>query len=246
MTVLTGAIDSKHLARKISFTAIIPIDRPRSMPLRTLYLLNGWGENHDSWLYYTTIIRLAEKFQLAVIMPDGANSFYLDHASGDAYGKFYGQELVEKTRQLFPLSDKREDTFIGGLSMGGYGALRLGYHYQDTFSKVMSFSGRILTSSDKLRDNGIDQRLRHYLEVDSFEQLPAEVDIYQVIKQAARDETELLLTCGTEDFLFAENQTLHEWLSDQGIKHTFRSGAGSHTWPYWEEILEPAIRWLRS
>lgn len=81
---------------------------------------------------------------LAVVMPAGENAFYVDQPSiGAMHGQFIGEELVEITRKMFPLSRKREDTFIGGLSMGGFGALRNGLKYHDTFGAVICLSGAL-------------------------------------------------------------------------------------------------------
>ena len=93
----------------------------------------------------TRIQAWAEANDLAVIMPSGENRFYLDdEKSGELYGEFIGKELVEFTRKLFPLSDKREDTFIAGLSMGGYGAIRNGLKYAENFGCVIGLSAALV------------------------------------------------------------------------------------------------------
>src|SRR5690606_9197863 len=124
---------SRSLKRKVAFNAIIPGDSgdPRlpaaEGPFKTLYLLHGIFGNHTDWLTNSRIQMLAESRNLAVIMPAGDNAFYLDQTDrGDLYGQFVGQELVAATRAMFNLSHRREDTFIAGLSMGGYGAIRNG------------------------------------------------------------------------------------------------------------------------
>ena len=122
---------SKYLMRTVSFQAIIPVDNfdettynQEVKPFKTLYLLHGIFGNDTDWVSGTRIQDWANDYNLAVIMPAGENKFYLDNNySGESWGKFIGEELVTFTRKLFPLSNKREDTFIAGLSMGGHGAL---------------------------------------------------------------------------------------------------------------------------
>lgn len=119
---------SEALMRTVTVNVILPADKlmPPGVPklelrpFKTLYLLNGVMGNHTDWMNATNIQAMAEEKNLAVVMPGGENMFYLDHEDIHAlYGEFVGKELVEFTRKIFPLSDKKEDTFIGGLSMGG-------------------------------------------------------------------------------------------------------------------------------
>lgn len=133
--------------RTVTVNAIIPFDRitfpgmpePRTDHFPTLYLLHGIFGNYTDWVSGTCIQRWAEEKGLAVIMPSGENHFYVDcEANGERFSEFIGQELPEQMRRLFPLSDKREETFIGGLSMGGYGAIYNGLRFHDTFGYVFS------------------------------------------------------------------------------------------------------------
>lgn len=120
---------SKCLRREVTFNALLPLDSPvipgqteeehRIKPLKTLYLLHGYSGSHGDWLSYSRIRELSDKHKIAVIMPSGENHFYVDDEDlGALYGEFVGKELVEFTRTLLPLSTDREDTYIGGLSMG--------------------------------------------------------------------------------------------------------------------------------
>ena len=140
---------SAALQRTVPLQVILPIDKmtpdgklPPEKKFKTLYLLHGFLGNYTDWVSGTRIQRWAEEKDLCVVMPSGDNAFYVDRpATGNCYGQFIGEELVEVTRRMFPLSRKREDTFIGGLSMGGFGAMRNGLKYHDTFGAVISFSG---------------------------------------------------------------------------------------------------------
>ena len=140
---------SGALQRTVPLQVILPVDKltpdgklPAEKKFKTLYLLHGYLGNFTDWVSGTRIQRWAEERNLAVVMPSGDNAFYVDRPeTGNCYGQFIGEELVEMTRRMFPLSRKREDTFIGGLSMGGFGAMRNGLKYHETFGAIISFSG---------------------------------------------------------------------------------------------------------
>lgn len=255
MPIFTGTLFSEALDKKMSIKAIVPAPGPTKeanietmAPLKTLYLLHGWNGNEEDWTYYTSILEIAEQNNLAVIMPDGENSFYSNHVNGAQYEEFYVKELVEQTRFLFPLSNQREDTFIGGLSMGGYGALKLGYKHSELFGKVFALSSRILHKNDRSVPNDseldhIHNDLKHKFGIDSISELKLEYDIYELIKNADH-HPELFLVCGEGDYLFNENEELHNWLISEEIPHQYYTGDGDHSWSYWRKMIYPAVDWL--
>ena len=145
MAILEVTYMSVALNRNTTFHVVLPADRMNpacteylpAKPLRTLYLLHGLQDNSAGWLTSTRIKRWATLMDMAVVMPQGDNSYYVDRPEAKAnYGAFIGKELVEMTRRMFPLSHRREDTFIGGLSMGGFGAVRNGLKYHETFGRI--------------------------------------------------------------------------------------------------------------
>jgi S-formylglutathione hydrolase FrmB len=256
MATLTATFQSHELMRKVSFTAVIPTStkslydpepiEETSGPLKTLYLLHGWDGNHEDWIQNTRIVKWATEYNIAVIMPSGENSFYVDHPNEDNYGKFIGEELIRETRRLFPLSEKREDTFIGGLSMGGYGALRNGFAYPNVFSKVIALSSRIFQKDDPFHDlsedNPINRRVWHLLGSKSYSAVTDDLDIYKLI-EGCMDKPELFMACGTEDFLIEENRALHTWLNDQGLDHDYMEAPGEHNWDFWSKSMQKALPW---
>lgn len=100
----------------------------------TLYLLHGLSDDHTIWQRRTSIERYAAEKNLAVVMPAAGRSYYQDMANGAAYWTFLSEELPALCRQWFPLSEAREETFAAGLSMGGYGALRLALAQPEKFA----------------------------------------------------------------------------------------------------------------
>ena len=154
VSVFTGQYFSVVLKRQVTFSVVLPVDvfTPQGKieyidgPFPTMYLLHGFSGNHMDWLYNGHIMELAAMRRIAFVMPNGENSFYLDNPRSDqAYSEFIGKELVDVTRRLFPLSHKREETYIGGLSMGGFGALRNGLYYNDVFGAAAALSSALIT-----------------------------------------------------------------------------------------------------
>ena len=110
-------------------------------PLKTVYFLPGFSADSTEIVTWLRLRRQSELKNLAVILVDGENRFYIDHPEKyQSYSTFVGKEVVETTRRLLPLSDRREDTFIAGISMGGYGALYNGLRFRETFGRIAAIS----------------------------------------------------------------------------------------------------------
>jgi S-formylglutathione hydrolase FrmB len=162
MALLHAEMYFPSLHRSVPLQVILPVDKRNPdgtligpKKFKTLYLLHGLVGSCGDWVSHTRILRWAQQLELAVVMPSGDNSFYVDRpVTQNNYGQFIGQELVEMTRRMFPLSDKREDTFLAGLSMGGFGALRNGLKYYETFGYVASLSGAVDILADCPADPG--------------------------------------------------------------------------------------------
>lgn len=143
-------------------------------------------------------------------MPSGDNMFYVDQKEcQNYYGEFIGKELVEMTRKMFPLSHKREDTFIAGLSMGGYGAIRNGLKYNDTFGYIAGLSSAIIIDSieNKTNDSPFFMERKEYLER-VFGELTkvkdSDMNPRWLVDRLQQEQVELpkmYLACGTEDSL---------------------------------------------
>lgn len=251
MTSVNAVFFSTSLMRKVAYSAIIPTNNLKNKKLKTLYLLHGWNGNQYDWLHLGNIEQLAEEFKVAVVLPSGENSFYVNHPNGNQYGKFIGQELVEETRRLFPLSKKREDTWIAGLSMGGYGALRNGLFYHKTFGKVAALSSRVLTQDDNKAYDLTKNIPEHQFTVRSlvsgtdFKDLPDNMDIHKLLRSIKNKQyPELFLACGTEDHLYKENKKLHSFLKAEKLSHLYYEEKGNHNWEFWNKYIVRAFEWM--
>lgn len=262
MAILTGQYYSEARARFVSFSVALPVDvqdetgKPAYLtgPFPTLYLLHGFSGNHMDWLYNGMVAQLAVRYRLAVVMPSGENSFYLDNCfSGDACSDFIGRELVDVTRKMFPLSTRREDTFIGGLSMGGFGALRNGLYWNDVFSAVIALSSALITDEVARMKPGESNGIAPYsYYVNTFGDLHTLTGSDRDPKAlAARRKAagevlpRIFMACGTEDFLYPNNLDMHGFLTELGISHTWITRPGVHDFEFWNAGLALALEWLQ-
>lgn len=249
---------SDTLRKIVPFTALIPND-PREEQVQpaegypALYLLHGFTGNCTDWVTNTRIAELSSKYEIAVIMPSGENSFYVDDGEMYAlYGKFIGEELIDYTRRLFRLSEKRENTAIAGLSMGGYGAMRNGLKYADRFSAIMSYSGAFI--EQMIIDNGIltDDEVtsavyKRRVFGDPLELSESDKNPAFLVKQLAEKgipALRIFMTCGTEDALVEVNRKTMDMLAAAGLDVTYLEDSGEHNWDYWNKYLETSLQWL--
>ncbi|MBQ8044595.1 MAG: acetylesterase [Clostridia bacterium] len=261
MAFIQMNIFSKTLMRTVPVNVILPVDKigadndeiSDKKSYKILYLLHGILGNYMDWVTGTRIQRYAEEHDLVVVMPSGDNAAYIDQvASHNLYGEFIGKELVEMTRKMFPLSCKKEDTFIGGLSMGGYGAMRNGLKYHETFGAIISLSGVLNIDKFRERNNDTDNFIerRDFTEavwgdlnkVAISDKNPKYL-VEQMLKQGVRFP-KIYLACGKDDFLLEANEEFRDYLKEKGIEVTYESGEGGHEWDFWDEYIEKAIQWL--
>jgi S-formylglutathione hydrolase FrmB len=254
---------SRTLMRTVPIQVILPVDKftmpgtppppAEDKPFKTLYLLHGIFGNYTDWVTGTRIQRWTEQKNLAVIMPSGDNSFYVDQeASGNFYGEFIGQELVEITRRMFPLSHNREDTFIGGLSMGGFGAIRNGLKYHRTFGYIAGLSSALHILED--RDSEITKNIA-YVEscFGSLKEAVVSDKNPKVIVQTLKKEIKsganfhfpkIYMACGTDDFLIDANRSYRDFFNENGLDLTYHEEPGNHDWDFWDKYIQKTLEWL--
>lgn len=260
MTLLTVNAMSQSLMRTVTFNVYLPSDKVdmagnliAKPPYKTLYLLHGIIGDQNDWLVGTRIASVAKHHNLAVVMPAGENQFYLDQPDHMTnYSQFIGQELLDLTRNMFPLSHKREDTYIAGLSMGGYGALHNGLKYYDNFCAIGAFSsGLILEEAIASTDDSpVPFQRRDYYQA-IFGDLSKVLDsdknpTYQAqqLSKSSAAIPQMYITCGTEDSLLQANQKFVDSLVENKVAHTFETWTGGHEWAFWDKSVEKFINWL--
>lgn len=225
-------------------------------PFPTLYFLPGYSANAEELATCLPFRRMSSQYGIAVVIPDGENSFYTDHPErATLNGSFVAQELVDVTRRLFPrLSQRREDTYIGGISMGGYGAAVHGLNNHETFSKIVMMSPAI--EADTLL-NGAGEGLAGAVPGVLFQTVLGGAQAYgescrnprysiEKLKAEGGEIPRMHLCCGKQDALvYGACQSFRGFLERQGVCLSYEEGDGLHDVPYWDEHLEACFRFLK-
>jgi S-formylglutathione hydrolase FrmB len=214
-------------------------------PPPVLYLLHGLSDDDTIWLRRTSIERYAAPLGLAVVMPQVHRSFYADEHHGGAYWTFLSDELPRLVHDWFRVSDRREDTFVAGLSMGGYGAVKWAMRQPERFAAAASLSGAIDVAG--LRTQRVrpeDPRLFDRVFGDRGAG-GGEDDLLWLLDRAdASALPPVYLCCGTEDMLIDDNRAFAARARAAGLAVTTDFGPGAHDWAYWDHTIQDVLAWL--
>ncbi|KQX68601.1 alpha/beta hydrolase family protein [Angustibacter sp. Root456] len=210
-----------------------------------LYLLHGLSDDATAWTRYTSIERYVEPLGLAVVMPQVARSFYLDQAHGGRYWEHLSQEVPAVAESFFRLSARRDDTFVAGLSMGGYGAMKWALHQPERFAAAASLSGALdlarRQASGALRPDLADAAVGDRQVAGSDDDLLALLE-RQVA--ASHDLPALYVGCGTDDELVSESRSFLDAADRLGVPVTRELDRGAHDWAFWDERIQHVLDWL--
>ena len=256
MAWLQMSYASETMRRLVSVNVIIPADarlRPQPVidkPFKTLYLLHGYSGDWTDWLTGTSIGEIAQLNNIAIVMPSGENDFYVDNESTDRKSStFIAHDLVNFTRKIFPLSHKREDTIIAGLSMGGYGALYNGLKHNDVFGHIIALSSAIVveaavSSTEEPNMMGTNRRYFQNVFGDLDKLLDTDMNLDILAKQVldkGENIPDTYIACGYNDVLVHRNRKFSSYLNDIGFKHVYEEGAGTHDFVFWNSFLRRAL-----
>lgn len=241
MARMTCNFISYVLKRAVDITVIIPtttipeslVNDPKQKPTHVieekypvLYLLHGYGNNHATWAGYSRIELYAEENNMAVVMLSAENKAYNNVSQEDHYYDFLSDELPEFIAAMFPVSTRKEDTYIAGLSMGGYGTLVHGLTHPERFQAIGSFSGAVSMLNGKEGAYDVMNIIKHLLET----------------KQSF---PHMYIACGKEDFLYDANVQLIEYLKNNDVPVTVDFVEGyTHEWRFWDMEVERFLDWL--
>lgn len=219
----------------------------------TLYLLHGMSDDHTCWNRRTSIERYVSSLGIAVVMPNADLSWYTDTTYQQKYLTYLSEELPMICREFFPnMSDRPEETFVAGNSMGGYGAFKLALTKPETFGYAAGLSAAI-NLQDVLRRNlpSEDEQISRKFWESVFGPLEqvedSENDLLRIageLKESGRPLPKLYEVCGTEDFLYEAQKETVKGLQELGYDITYREGAGTHCWDYWDVEIQNILKWL--
>ena len=147
---------------------------------------------------------------------------------------------------------KAEDTFVGGLSMGGFGALHTGLLYPENYSKIAALSSALIVHEVMEMKEGIGKAVADYdyykATFGEPKELAMSINNKEYIIRQRRERGEsiqpVFMACGTEDFLLENNRSFYEFLKKEGIEVDYHESPGTHDWKFWNEYLEPAVKWM--
>lgn len=237
MACLSWTFHSPSL--RMATHAFVVLPEYPAQPQNTLILLHGLSGACDTWNRRTSIERYAQKHNLAVIMPEVQRSWYTDMVYGLPYFTFITDELPRLAANTLRVPVDPAHLYVGGLSMGGYGALKCALRAGDVFSRGASLSGA--ADIRQLPPGG-------YWE-DVFgprEQIPGSFnDLFAAAKALPpENRPPLYMWCGTEDSLLPGNHALRDHLLALGYDLTYAESAGNHAWQWWDLHIQDVLRWL--
>ncbi len=226
-------------------------------PYATLYLLHSLNEDSSAWITKTKIESLVRTLPLLVIMPDGHRGFYTDNEEGPPHARHIGEELVAFVDRTYPTRAERAGRAIGGVSMGGYGALRVGLGYAERFCSIHSHAGSLdhdvefklnpaeRTGIMKHRPDSFILEMRQI-----FGERPkgTKHDVLRLAMEAKQrgQLPNLWIECGVDDYLITGTRAFHRELDVAKIPHVYREIPGAHDLDYSDEDLGAAIHFHRS
>lgn len=243
MGVIQGSLFSDALGMNISYTAILP--EQVEGPYPTLYLLHGYSDDDHAWLYNTSLVRYASTQKLAIFMPQVHLSFYANMKYGNQYWDFINEEFPKKMDRIFNISDRTEERFVAGLSMGGYGAYKLALNAPENWRGAASLSGVVDLVSLWKTDSSNDVRLSHIF--GSLEELQeSNNDLVYLLEKLAEKHKKpaFFQSCGTEDFLYENNRGFHHKMENAGLDYTYIEEAGEHNWIFWDNQIQKVLTWI--
>jgi len=247
MAFVTCDFFSEVLEVGTSITVVLPqptedqigvTARTSTDPPPVLYLLHGLTDDHTAWHRYTSIGRYAEAAGLAVVMPAVHHSFYADEVHGHRYFTFVAEELPSVVASFFRVSERPEDTFVAGLSMGGYGAFRLALTHPDRYAAAASLSGAL----DLRYLIGREDRAALFQR--AFGSKVGDADDLFSLLRSAPSLPPLYIGCGTDDGLLDANERFIAAATKAGADLTTDLRPGDHEWALWDAMIQDVIAWL--
>lgn len=219
---------SPALGRHVTYTALLPDPTLGPGPFPVLYQLHGASDDHQGWIQYANLARYVSRLGLITILPDGGMSFWLNRSPRERYEDFVMDDLANHVGQTFHV--KPGKAAIGGLSMGGFGAVYLGLKHPDRFASIWAHSGAFRTY----------ERL---LELGWGEDAARTADVAALVASVEGDALGTLsFDCGTEDSLLPGNRLLDRLLTERKLPHRYLEHPGGHTWDYWDTHVQEALQ----
>jgi S-formylglutathione hydrolase FrmB len=234
---------SHSLNKASAFNVVFPDSPDAKRPWCVYYLLHGLSDDHTTWSRRSCVERYTLGYPLMVVMPDGGRGWYTNAVDGDAYEDDLLNEVVGLVDRTFPVKAERKGRAIGGLSMGGFGAIKLGLKHPALFASVNSHSGVLGFLRDPIESKALAPEFTRI-----FGESPTDgpEDPYQLAAKANRKKLPAIrIDCGVEDPFIEHNRAFHAHLNGLKIDHEYEESAGTHCWQYWDHHVRAALDFHR-
>lgn len=245
MALFEGSLRSEVLRMDTAVTVSLP-QKPGTADPPVLYLLHGLGDDHTAWVRRTGIDRYANREGVAVVMPEVQRGFYTDMTYGPAYFTYITEELPRLCGSFFRITEDPARTYIAGLSMGGYGALKAALRCPERYAAAGCFSGAVdIRSRMKAEDNPMTPG---EVQAVSGGELAPEDDILMLTARAVNAGRKLpafYITCGLSDYLYEDNRRLRQQLDFLHIPYVYEEWAGAHEWDFWDRSVRQFLQFIR-
>ncbi len=230
---------SRSLQKASSFNVVFPAAAEIPRPWAVFYLLHGLSDDHTIWMRRTSIERYVAGLPLVVVMPDGGRGWYTNAKEGYAYEDDLIKDVVGLVDRTFPVKAERSGRCLGGLSMGGYGAIKNGLKHHEMFASVNSHSGAVgfLHHPDTSK-----QLSPEFARIFGESPMGGPEDPFAIVETIDHGRLPAMrLDCGTSDFLLDQNRAFHSHLDAMKIPHEYEEFPGNHEWSYWDTHVQEAI-----
>ncbi len=249
---------SPALQRKSRSWVIIP-EGVNRFPV--LYLLHGLPDRPEDWLRRSPIASIAASLPLAIIIPEGGGLYC------GAWERYLVEDIPRIMENRIEVIPKRECRGVAGISIGGYGALKIAFKHPERYGSVSCHSGAVGWGHRPLEGEGSWKELLHHQGgwlfggglpyrlamkapfrkyLSAYKRLESmrckENDLYEIAASSFRmNPPKISLDCGTDDFLKGDNQEFHSFLSERGVEHDYREYPGAHNWNYWNARMSEML-----
>jgi putative tributyrin esterase len=236
---------SASLNRDMHYLVLLPRDYTGGRRFPVLYLLHGVYGDYKNWDTRTRLEAAAESLPLLIVMPDADDSWYTNSATkpADKFEDYIAKDLISEIDGKYRTIRQKQSRAIAGLSMGGYGAVKLALKHPDLFAFAGSLSGAF-NAAQNLDDLRPEFRTK-LLEVfgPAGNRIRSENDIFLLLP-GAHDDLYFYLACGADDFFRETNRALAGQLSARKIRYEYHETPGGHDWGYWDSALTPMLEAL--
>ncbi len=247
MALINLGIYSEALGMQTSVEIVIPQkstigeigtnNKTETGKFKTLYLLHGLSDDQSIWMRRTSIERYASEYGICVVMPMGARSFYSDMKYGQKYYTYIAKELPAIIEDMFNVSSKREDRFIAGLSMGGYGAMKIALTEEKRYAAAIALSP-VADINNKLFTETL---------IPVFgEKIPENADLFYLSSKHNNDEIKprIYMTVGKKDFMYDDNVKLSKHFETLNYDYKYVETEGEHSWELWDKTIQDGLAWV--